>query len=284
MTTTMSTEQVHQAAEYFKITANDLYYSLAEKKKIHILASNPEYNVIKASQPIETKIYTTQFENPFTLLIIILLAFVLTTIIAFFLSKASGFWLFILFVIPITGYQLYKTEFGVTKTFIVNYLDDIYYKIEKPKNQYFVANLMLHFCVLSLVISSFILLVFKETPIDKNTETMLAFLLLSIVTYVVIILFTFLTHQTSIKEEIYDNEILPHTFSMVNFYMSLLPLSIGICVLHSNFKQYWYIVLILLFASLFSLVEYLLTTKKYSEYKLVYKEDDKEEIELFTNK
>ncbi len=232
MTTTMSIEQVHQAASYFNITTNDLYYSLAEKKRIQLLSSNPDYNIIKAQQTIEIKMYTTQFKYPFDIIKIILFAFVLTTTIALFLSKSSGFWLFVLLVIPLVGYQFYKTEFGITKTFIVNYLDDIYYKMEKPQNQYFITNLLLHFFSFFLVVSSFVLLVYKDTPSDKNLETMMIFLLLSIAAYGIVIIFTFLVNQPALKEEIYDNEIMPHAFSMVNFYMSLLPLAAGICFLY----------------------------------------------------
>src|SRR5690554_10491 len=45
----MTVDQIYQAAVYFKITVNDLYYSDKEKKKIAVL-SNSSYDPIIAQQ------------------------------------------------------------------------------------------------------------------------------------------------------------------------------------------------------------------------------------------
>lgn len=283
MITTMSIEQVHQAASYLHITVNDLYYSQTEKKKIHVLSINPEYTPIRAKQTVEIKMYEEHFKYPFNLLQLILFVFILFTAIVFFASKASGFWMFLLLFIPISGYQYYKEEFGSKKTFIIDYLDDIYYKMDKSTNQYFVINLLLHLLSLISVITAIVLLFQKKVPTDSSLETMIIFLTLGIVVYAIVNFFTLFTQQLDFKTEIYDNEIISHTSSMVNLYMSLFPLAIGTCFLYQYFIDYWYITILLLVTAIFSMIEYLLLTKKYSEYKLVFKEHDKEETLLFPN-
>lgn len=283
MITTMSIEQVHQAASYLHITVNDLYYSQTEKKKIHVLSINPEYTPIRAKQTVEIKMYEEHFKHPFNLLQLILFVFILFTAIVFFASKASGFWMFLLLFIPISGYQYYKEEFDSKKTFIVDYLDDIYYKIDKPKNQYFVINMILHLLAMISLIISFVLLLQRKFPTDSNLETMIIFLLLGMGVYAIVNFFTLFTHQLNFKVEIYDNEIMSHSSSMMNLYMSLLLLAVGTCFLYQYFADYWYVTIFLLVTAIFSMIEYLLLTKKYSEYKLVFKEQDKEEVILFPN-
>ncbi|MEG1222296.1 MAG: hypothetical protein RSD69_01165 [Bacilli bacterium] len=283
MTTIMSTEQVYQAAEYLHITVNNLFYSTAEKKEIMVLNNDSDYIPIKAQQTVEIKMYEESFKHPFDLLGLILFVFVLFTSISFFASKSSGFWMFLLIGIPMGGYTYYKEQFGHKQTYIVDYLDDIYYKIDKPKNQYFIINLILHIVSLLSVITSFVFLLQRVYPTEDNLVTMIIFLLLGMAVYAIVNFFTLFTHQLYLKEEIYDNEIMPHTSSMVNLYISLLLLAIGICFLYQYFVYYWYVVAFLFLSSGFSLIKYLLLSKKYSEYKLVYKEHDKEIQELFPN-
>lgn len=248
-----------------------------------VLNNDPNYIPIKAQQTVEIKMYEESFKHPFDLLGLILFVFVLFTSISFFASKSSGFWMFLLIGIPMGGYTYYKDEFGHKKTYIVDYLDDIYYKIDKPKNQYFIINLILHIVSLLSVITSFVLFIKKVYPNEENLVTMMIFLLLGMAVYAIVNFFTLFTHQLNLKEEIYDNEIMPHTSSMVNLYMSLLLLAIGICFLYQYFDDYWYVVVFLLISSILSLIKYLLLSKKYSEYKLVHNEYDKEIQKLFPN-
>ena len=281
MTTTMSIEQVYQAALYLKITVNDLYYSIAEKKRIHVLSINPDYIPIKAKHVVEIKMYEKQFKHPLYLLLLLFFIFVILTVITFFASKLSGFWMFLLFLIPILGYLYYKEEFSLKKTFIVDYLDDIYYKIDDSKNQYYAINLILHLISLFSAIISIVLLFQKNSFVDRNLETMTIFLLLGMILYMVANFFTLLTQQRYFKTEIYDNEISPHTSSMVNVFMAFLSLAIGICFLYQYFNDYWYVIMPLLATTIFSTGEYLLTTKKYSEYRMVFKEHNNEIKDLF---
>lgn len=247
-----------------------------------MLSINPDYIPIKAKHVVEIKMYEKQFKHPFYLLLLLLFfIFVILTVITFFASKLSGFWMFLLFLIPILGYLYYKEEFSLKKTFIVDYLDDIYYKIDDSKNQYYAINLILHLISLFSAIISIVLLFQKNSFVDRNLETMTIFLLLGMILYMVANFFTLLTQQRYFKTEIYDNEISPHTSSMVNVFMAFLSLAIGICFLYQYFNDYWYVIMPLLATTIFSTGEYLLTTKKYSEYRMVFKEHNNEIKDLF---
>lgn len=283
MTTTMSSEQVYQAAKYFQITVNDLYYSLIEKKEIQLLAIALEYEPIKAKQTIEIKLYTQKLKHPVDVISLTIFIFSLVTLTLYFLCRMSSLWVSLIIAIPVFGFQTFKYDFSFTKTFIVDYLDDIYYKIDKSKNQYFLINIILHLFSLGFTILTFILLFNKDLLEEKNLRTVMVFFMITIAIYLLVNLYTFIAHHRKIKEEIYDNEIFPYCCFLANFYASLLPLSISVCFLYQYFNAFWYICLILLVNSILAFIEFLLISRKYSEYRIVYKEHNKEEKDLFPN-
>lgn len=78
-----------------------------------------------------------------------------------------------------------------------------------------------------------------------------------------------------------DYQIQGYMTSLVIFNLSIVLLSASCILLLYNLDQYFLLASISLFISILNLLDFILVSKKYSEYKLMYEEDGKEPRELF---
>ena len=268
-TTNMSPDQIYQAAQYFEITVNDLYYSSYEKKEIQLLTET-NYMPVDAKQSIDIKIYYDQFKNPLSVIWLTIIALILTLAISCIEFDSSETWIFMSILIPVSAFYSYKTVFNTKKTFIIDYLDDIYYEIKNVKNQFFIANSILHFISIALVVTN-CFLIFKTLDTNNSYFIFMLFLIICMMLYCLIGVFTLFGIDMKYKKEIYDFEITSYNCSLVNFYAMLFIFGISIMPLSKEFTSYWLYSLLLLLGTICSLIEFVLVSKKYSEYNIVYK-------------
>ncbi|MBU1143216.1 MAG: hypothetical protein KKH92_06145 [Firmicutes bacterium] len=105
----MTVDQIYQAAVYFDITVNDLYYSDKEKKKIAVL-SDSSYDPIIAQQTLNIRLMSDSFEKPFAFVLTPVVLFVIITFMTYFLLQSSPYWILVI----LTGIGLSNISFKNT--------------------------------------------------------------------------------------------------------------------------------------------------------------------------
>ena len=102
--------------------------------------------------------------------------------------------------------------------------------------------------------------------------------------FIIVSFGTYLLRQKKLKKEIYDDELGGYCATVVNYYSSLTLSVLLVSLISINFKEYWYYLFFIVLFPLISYLEFVLVSKKYSEYKLVYYNQKEDEIrELFPN-
>lgn len=276
----MSPEQIFQAAEYLGITINDLCYTLEEKKKIEVL-KDKNYDPILAQQQIKIRLLKREFQKPLRVFGVTFFYAILISIVVFFVVQFSGFWSLLLLSIPIAGKFYFKTDFAQEKIFLINYLDDVYYKIEKKDNQFKKWCYFLRFLSISSIVIIFVLFSQFKTK-NENLISLFACVIIFLSLYGGVNFLSMLTTKIStLKEKIYDWEIEVYTWSLAKLYFSLCLLFSGTSLLAIDFANTWYFTLFTSSIFIIELIQFLIVSKKYSEYSLVYLEYGKGERLLF---
>ena len=279
----MNEEHIYQAAKYFNISVNMLYYTEQELKELSV-KDDVLYDPVMAQQHIKVKLLSKSFKNPKNVVLTsTVFAAVLAVIIFFVIRKNNEFWSLIALGIPFAAYYSFKEEFGIDKTYSINYLDDVYYKIDNENNQYYkIIDLIHTFLSLWSIVLIVILLPFKSMP-DKELSVRVLLLICSLI-YLIISIGTYILRQKKLKKEIYDDELGSYCAAVVNYYSSITLSTLLVSLMSVNFIKYWYYLLFIILLPVASYIEFMLVSKKYSEYKLVYYNQKEEQIrELFPN-
>ncbi len=275
-----STEEIYLAAKILDVTVNDLYYSNEEKKEIVVLKENV-YNPIMAQKQIEVKHIKSSFKEPMSILCITISLAILLSIINYFILKKSPFWILLVLSIPAIALYDFKSSFGVDRTYWINYLDDVYYKINDVKNKYYDLCKILH--LLSLIITLICMLII----IDNNYYLKMFpiystfFIIYSLINVLISSIILIFFKEKEMKKKIYEYEINGYISKLVLVIISSIFSVFGIGLLSFDVKKCWFISVLSLLPFIFSIIEFILISKKYSEYKMVYKKYGEDEVELF---
>lgn len=279
----MSEEHIYKAAKYLKIYANDLFYTDDEKKEIDVL-STKAYDPIMAQKQIKVKKLTNVFSNSFETISLGLFVFAFVLIIFFFISKSAHWgWSFLSVTTMIIFYKDFYDKLKVEETFSINYLDDIFYLVDNPKNQYKTKNLVLSSISFLSLVAMFILLILGIVNDNAATTIIVILLLLSLVMIIMCVV-TGLCSYLKLKQEIYYYEIIPYAVSLGNLVAIFVYIGFGMWLVFNNIKLNWYYLLPLTVLFITNLLIFLNVSKKYSEYKLVYfNQKDSVKRELYKN-
>ena len=230
----MTVDQIYQAADYFDITVNDLYYSDKEKKGIAVLTDS-SYDPIIAQKTLNIRLMNDSFENPFTLVLPSVVSYILITFITYYLLQSSPYW----FLIILMGLYLYRASFNSifsnNRTLIVNYLDDIYYKRKSHKNKYIVLQFLIR--VLSIIGVFFVISLTRFNQFDSSSDiriVLVLYIMFNLI-YIVVVAFSFVLMDIKYSLMIDDNQIQGYMTSITIFNFSLILLSGSFILLISDF-------------------------------------------------
>ncbi len=278
----MNEEHIKQAADILEITVNDLFYSDEEKKKISVLRDSP-YEPIMANQQIQINMMQNFFKNPTMIFSNTILLSIIIAIIMLFVTKYSPYWCLLGLYIPLFACKDFKYVFSNEKTYSINYLDDVYYYITNEKNQHFTVITLLHSIQTMLLIICFV----KIIPfVSESTSFSDVYFLFSIADFIIVIVSVItllIFNEKYLKQKIYDNEIRGYLTKLVNMYSNAILIIFASSILAVAFNDMWYIIFMVFFSFGLSILEFVLTSKKYSEYKMVYEAFEREPRELFPN-
>lgn len=125
---------------------------------------------------------TNIFSNPFEIIGLGLFVFAFVLIMFFFISKSAHWgWSFLSCTTMMIFYKDFFDKLKVEETFSINYLDDIFYLVDNPKNQYKAKNLFLSSISFLSLVAMFILLILGIVNANSATAIVAILLLLSLV-------------------------------------------------------------------------------------------------------
>lgn len=275
-----STDEIYIAAKTLNVTVNDLYYSEEEKKEISVLKEE-KYNPIMAQKQIEIKHLNSSFKDPISVLSVVIGLTIILSIVNYFLVKESSFWILTSLFIPVFALYDFKSSFGVEKTYMINYLDDVYYKSKNEKNKHYDACFIMHLLAILLICICLILILFDKFYIDYFPDYLILFIIVGFIIMIISTVTLIFYSEKKMKKKIYQYEIKGYTSKLVNVVAIAVFTVFGIALINLNINKCWYIALMTIFALMLSIVEFVLTSKKYSEYTLVYQKYGEDEVELF---
>jgi transcriptional regulator with XRE-family HTH domain len=271
----LSIEQLEQAANYFDITVNDLMYSEEEKKHIEVLADK-QYNPILAKESREIRMIDRIFSKPLPFLTPAII-YIIVGLICFFSSKSSPFWVFLGLVPLLITFFTYDDSLGDRRTFQIPYEDDIFYRMENPKNQFYLIEIILvSFSSLSFLFSIFWLSFTAKQAANESGIVFWLFNLVSSLAACISCVVLMFIAKDKIKADIYSFEMGGFSARVVPVYLSLSNLCFAACYVYSFWATEWPIVVSGGISFFFILTEYFVACKKYSEYVLVYKKNGKD--------
>lgn len=279
-TSNMNEEHIYQAAKYFEVSVNTLYYTQQELKQLSVLEVS-EYDPILAQQQVEIEHLDTKvssyMEFCFASLII---AAMLGFFINYLLEDINSIWPLIFVVaLPIISTYLYKSFLIDKQIFIINYLDQIYYKIHNKKNQYFV--LMLIISVISLILGLLGICYIAYFMIVEYYDFLTQLLFLFVSVFTIMSLLNLSNLRLNFKESIYYYEIEGFENTLKIFIVGIVVLLLAIPFSTYYISFAWSIIFFALLPIL-TFINVILYAKKLGEYKLVlFDQKDNAERELF---
>lgn len=275
-----STDEIYLAAKILNVTVNDLYYSEEEKKEISVLKEE-KYNPIMAQKQIEIKHLNSSFKDPSSVLAIVLSSTLLLSVIDGFLVKESPFWILLALLIPLLFSYDFKSSFGIEKTYMINYLDDVYYKMKDEKNKYYDICFITHTVSILLICSSLLLLICDDYYIESHVDYSILFIITGFIILIFSCVILFFYSEKKMKKKIYQHEIKGYKAKLNNVVANAVFTVFAIGLTCLNLNKCWYIGLMAIISLILSVIGFILTSKKYSEYTLVYQKYGEDEVELF---
>jgi transcriptional regulator with XRE-family HTH domain len=278
----LTINQIRQAADYFDITFNDLVYSAEEKKRIELLADK-SFKPITAQHSIDVEIYDDIFQKPVKLVSVILFSLVVIALLAY-ASKDIIIYapLIIILFVFVVNKEIKESSIR-EENFIVSYLDDIFYKRQEMKNGFYACSVLVR--VLSIVAIVYILNIAVNIPnkTDVSYGISLSLLLLAVLQFFLSI-FTITEIPRYFKSKIYEEDFRPYfsfRFSII-VYSSMLAMSVIYCIY--DFNSFYLLLIVNIIVLLINTIDFTKLSNEYSKYILVYQEDKRETRELFPDR
>lgn len=273
-------EDIYKAAEILGVTVNDLYYDEKEKKGLEVL-KNPKYHPIMAQQQVKIKLLNPSFERPSEMISQILIICFVLMIIVYFIAKFSAFYSLLALVIPFYIHYDMKSSFGVEKTYVINYLDDIYYEMKNEKNNKQSTLQILRWLSLILIFVPCLIVTFKTIPNEFNEySAVLMYIIVTFISVMIGLICYYAFIPKKFKKRIYQNEIKSYFASLIYLILVAITNVFSTTIFAIN-HAYWYTTICSILALIISAIEFAINSKKHNEYKLMYEEYNHEERQLF---
>src|SRR5690606_9834865 len=128
-----------------------LYYTEKELKRIDVIASS-NYDPIIAQQSVKIKLLNYSFEHPIQVVSPAIILFIIISCLTYLLIQLSPYWLALQLLGVFLQKSIFENNFMIEKNFIINYLDEIYYKRYSAKNDYLIHQIVFRSIELILII------------------------------------------------------------------------------------------------------------------------------------
>ena len=281
-TTRMTMEHIYNASKYFGVTVNDLMYDDEEKKCIEVL-EDKNYSPITALKHEEVKIIDFS-DFGFTVVFSIISKIILFGLL-FLLKKHQTLTLIVIFILLAIDI-FFPRLFNVRKTvYVINYLDDIYYKIDNPVNDYRKYHIIIFIISMITNFSSLIIMLLKPLMYTNLSILKLPIIILFVLIFITSVYTTVRCSDNpkELKDEVYPFELDGYNISIWWFLLSVGLIFIFLYISFVGKYFIWSVLILLCCQTVLSFINMLLVYKKYKNFYLVYNEGGKKEHRLYKN-
>lgn len=272
--------EIRRIADFFNINTNDLLYSEQEKLVMERL-SDPTYKPISATQIITTTLYENYFTKYFIIIAMIIVSFIVFSLMTYIISNSNPNYLFQILILVPTYYYLIPKIFVRKKNYIVDHLDLIYYEIKNHVNKHYILSILFKSIIVLLMFGLLFGLSFTNVSTEiERTGLVLLFLIDLLLLYALI--YSFFVIPRKYKMRISDKEIESYKATLLVFLSSTVLLVICLILGYINIQRYLPQVIVSSVILILASIEFILVSKKYSEYQLMYEEFRKKPRILYT--
>ncbi|MFI3261182.1 MAG: hypothetical protein R3Y13_05690 [bacterium] len=273
-------EQIYQAAKYFSVTPNDIFYSNEEKLQISIL-NRDEYEAIEVEKIQEVKVVFPTIKKAYIQIIV----FSIISVILFFSSFLSPFFIFYPIFVPFLASSCSASIyiFSPKRSFSIHYLDNIRFIMKNTNNNYYLVLRFMKFITILLFLTVIILNIFYSSIYKNNDDLSYKFFMVYSVTslfYFGYSIFSFLKVPKQFNK-MYDEHSDP--FKRTLYFVCINSINF-------SFTLMFFIInngpLLLVFSTiilLLSVVELILIGKKMLSYRYMCEKQNGDVVELYPN-
>jgi len=266
--------QIIEACDYFQVPLEEIYYTEKELRELNFKRANPNHVHIFA-QKIEKIIpYDEQIKRGFINIISALIIFILLCMIVLTDKESRNFKLGIL-AIGIISLIIIRITLFYKKDYILNYTDEIVFKIENTKNQFYIKHQIMR--VIQIILS-IVSIIYSKRHLIGNSNFEHYYLLILNIFFIIFTFIVLLCDKRIFKEKIYYYE-----FNGLNRIINASFISLGyvyvIVRFLFEFTNIW-IVLLSILILLLSLIILYDCIKKYCEYNKFYVDEEKKYVLL----
>lgn len=273
----MTLDQIEIARKFFDVSIESLYET-KEEKEADSLKKDPSYDPIMAQKTITLKdlrFISRTSGKMFTAFYLIGLG------LAFIGASLAIFWnqYFIIMVFvsfPIAD-LIQNLIGGRPNTYVVNWMDDVYYQMDNIKNDYFIPMLVANALGVGFNVWAFHQTVQTILPGVSNTATNVSYYLVAFSTLeeTIITAFCLFTVKPKYKQKIYPDELTNYNYLKDNIFFSFGSLIVSaVSAISSYINQSstiaWTIVPMTGTAFICSIAAFWMANAKVKEYKLIY--------------
>lgn len=279
-TSNMNEDHIYQAAKYFNISVNMLYYTEQELKELHVKEVSDYDPIVAQQQAVIESIESKVCETKTFLILNLCLVVAFMIIISFLIDTFNSSWpIIFIIVFPIISHIVGKKTLIDKNTFIINYLDQLYYKTTIKKNKFFIMILVSYLVQISLVVG---ILVCSVNFILQNGYHELIQIIIAFGCFSFVVLIGSCLHlRPNMKEKIYGDETDDYNYSLAVLTFDLTLTACSLPFFIDIMQNPWFVILPAML-SILSIINVILLANKYSKYHLVlYDQKIDSERELF---
>lgn len=270
----MSAEDIYQASLIFQINISDLYLTDIEKGQSRLIKQDDYKKIVAQKSKIIIMFAPTLRNYNVTLFSVSLIVLILSVIV-------QGFKLFetpyiLLFSLPIVAFNLINKTNKINETFIINYIDEIYYRANEEQSLFYILRK-----IYALIpILSIILFIYTINKYDHLTnENLFVFYVLTILIFFFVSLFAYFGSRNKNVKEVYDYEIQELSSKVLTILVFLVIVSINF-ILIINYQTSLLITIFKVLVLCFLITDYILAYKWFKTLEAVY-ESDTETTKLY---
>lgn len=280
--TKINVDQLKAIADFFDVSVEQLIRTEKERIALHQPSKEGEKPYIP-QQIIQFRVFDLVFENPYMVLFILIGFAIFNVVYAFSIQGHDVNLMYFIMASPVAAYFTTSYFLITKKTYIINYLDDIFYRMEDVKNPYFFHTIFLTAIGMVGYFIYLLIIVRHLQRLDMNQD-IYALLVLALLLGFIFSVPLFFSNRKKFKQEIYHHELDHYKDHLKLLMISLFQLSFLFIYELLGVPTNVTLWALGSFIFIINSAAFYLVSKALSRYKLIYEEHGRGRHEMYPTK